>query len=308
MKLALLISTKGHSPAWFSAPVLALLLQAGCATIDRYEPENLKRAVIAALPADSSVYLYVNLRRGEEFARSAAALSTGDFLTMSRLFDDGESVYLAAASPALETVDWTLIAVGKFPAGVYSAALDLDGGWKRGYGSGRIWVSADRSVEIAVPSSQVVVAARRDVQSVINLLRAQIAGSAAPPGRFHDILVQNSGRDLVAYTVEPESFLPFELPGEVAFECTATVFGDFVDDSLEAELLLRFSSAAQARVSGLLIKTLIIAQTRKTVSGVFNNAVVQVEGELVTVSSLLIEPRDIEAYLTRSTSREVTAR
>lgn len=308
MKPALLISTKGHRPAWIPALALALLLQAGCATIGRYETEDLKRTVIGALPADGSLYLYVNLRRGEEFARGVAAFSNVDLLTMSRLFEDGESVYFAAALPASETGDWTMIAVGKFPAGAYSAALDLDGGWKRVRGSGRTWVSADGSIEIAVPSSQVVVAARRDVQSAVNLLKAQTTGSAASSGRFHDLLVENSGRDLVAYTVEPESFLPFELPGDVALECTATVSGDFVGDGLEAQLSLRFSSAAQARISGLLIKTLIIAQTRKTVSGVFNNAVVQVEGELVTVSSLLIEPRDIEAYLTRSTSREVTAR
>lgn len=283
---------------------MVLILLSACATIGRYETADLEMALVAALPAESPVYLYVNPQPGIGLFEKVAELSDGWFEGVARLVENGDGIYAAVTVLASGPADWTLIALGNFPVGAYSAAMNLDRGWKRVSGAGRRWISTGLGFEIAFPSSQLVVAGSRNLEETVELLRKRPLPAGPPPGRFYDLISQDTRRGVVAYVVDAGDFLPLGLPPGFAAGCTATLTGDFIGDSLEAEMVLRFPTAATARVSGLAIRALTIAETKKGVSGMFADARVRVEDDSVTLGPILIEPGDVAGYLERALLKE----
>ncbi len=290
------ISIKIRNRLLFSVAVGVLLLVAGCATTARYESGYLDQAAAAALPADRTVYLYLDVRSAAGLIDSLAGQLEIDPGNFAGVLENGRSLFLAADTQDRAMEGWTSIVTGDFPMIGFSAALNCDRNWKRVYGSGRYWISSSGDMELALPVPQVVVAGTQNVQTVANRLSGGGVIDTVAALQFYKVLLLYRGRGLVAYTEQPGRFMPLELPGSILEGCTAAILGDFGDSGIGTDFVLWFPSQVKARVAGLLMKTLVIAETRKGTARL-KEAQVTVDGETVTVGPILIEPQEILSYI-----------
>lgn len=324
MKFALLILIRhrltdtGRAIRWPTGPaagliaavavLLSVLLCAGCATVGAFEEERIDAIALAALPQERSAYLYMNVASGTGFLEEAALLFGADPRRIESLLNDLRFVYVAAESG---NSDWTCIAAGRIRVGSYASALNLNNNWKRVRGLGRYWISTDSDLEVALPGRQVAVLGNSQVQPVVERLGdvAAVSGTDAaaaeasapdapnPALELYRLVSRRPNIGFAAYLDEPLALLPLQLPPRLSEGVTAVVTGGFTDDSVETELSFSFPSPATARVAGVLVKTLIVAELRKAGNGETAIVEVSVQGNTVHVSPVVIGMEDAVAFL-----------
>lgn len=303
------------------AVLLSVLLWTGCATVGTIEEERIDAIALAALPQERSAYLYMDVASGAGFLEEAALLVGTDSRRLESLLNDLRFVYVAAESG---NNDWTCIAAGRIRTGSYASALNLNKNWKRVRGLGRYWISTDSDLEVALPGRQVAVLGNSQVQPVVERLAGVTAVSAtdaaaartpapgaAAPGvtesgaagasnpalELYRLVSRRPNIGFAAYLDKPLALLPLQLPARLSEGVTAVVTGGFTDDSVETELTFSFPSPATARVAGVLVKTLIIAELRKAGNGETAIVEVSVQGNTVRVSPVIIAMHDAVAFL-----------
>ncbi len=295
MKFAWLISKKIARPAALLAVVLAFLVHTGCATLTRIEDGDLKRTAVSALPADRAAYLFLDVSSFPSTLEQVVFLLDGGSAGLAEIVDNLDYLY-AATEVNPETAAWTVIGTGRFPVSTYTLALDFDRGWKRVPGSGRLWISSD-GMEIALPGPQMVVIGSEGTDMVAARLSGKDVPEGASGNSFFEALLEEPHPGVVAYLLELGGLLPLEMPAGMIGGSTVSVFGDFSDEGLTAEVIFNFHSPAKARVAGLVIRTISLADSRNEEGGMFAGARVTVDGETVTVSPVVIESSRILEYL-----------
>lgn len=283
MKLASLtwqkVARKARGLSRLPTIVIALTLCTGCATLIRIDDVDLRRVALSALPADREAYLFVDV------ASSRAVLEENPFLARE-ILDNLEYLYAAANIDPL-TSEWTVIGTGNIPVGAYSLALDFDPDWKRA--KGNRWISSTGGMEVALPGPQFIIAGARDTELVAGRLNAETRLEEHPASIFLSALLEEPHPGVVAYFSKLDGLLPPELPVGMLGSSTLLVSGDITKELLLADFIFTFDSPVRARVAGLVIRTLSIAESRKEAGGIFSGARVTVKGDSVVVTPVEIE-------------------
>ena len=152
-------------------------------------------------------------------------------------------------------------------------------------------------MEIALPGPQTVVIGSKHTDSVAaRLSAADISGNARAETIFGTLLdAPHPG--VVVYLLTPGALLPLGIPAGMIDDFTLLIIGDFSEDALHADLLFNFETKARARVAGLVLRTVVLAGSRKEKDRMFADARVTVDSLTVTLSPVVIEAALVLEYL-----------
>ena len=304
MRFALSTSRRIYKKRTLGCAGLVLLVLAGCATLAPYDEGDLDDAVVAALPVEKAAYVYLSVPGAVEFLDVFAPYFGVDSGNMESALAGFRSIYAVLEKPVADTAGWMGIGIGNIPVGAFAGSLNVNRDWKRICGEGRRWISADGELEIALPGRQIAVVGTRNIEPVLQRLASRDQtpikpNPDTPAGTFLKLLSENPGTGFAVYIREASDFLPLDLPPAVLNGLAASLTGDFNGDSIVARLRMSLPSAAKAKVAGVLVKALVIAEKKKDETRAFDRAGVTVSENIVSVGPFEVSAKDIIGFLER---------
>ena len=269
--------------------VAGVSLVIGCATFEQDRSAVTPLESINALPENETLYAYLDIAKAGGALVPVVQQLFGDS-DITKKFLDRTDYLLLAVSAGDADPRFTVIAIGEVPVVAVTAGLNVDRNWKRQPGRMRWWVNGESGLNIAIPDQFRVIASSLYLGEVPSTSEAdRVLLTSGAISNFAAAVPMHAGtRDLIVVTEDLSTLAGLGIPSGIAAVKSAQLLANIAGDMLAADIELRLDTAAAARLAGMVVRLLVVAERMKGGAGYFGASEVEVDDVYVRVAPVNI--------------------
>ena len=242
---------------------------------------------LPALPDGETLYMYLDVAEAGVALAPVVQELIGEPRLTAKVMERTDQLLLAV-SGSDDSPRFTAVAIGAAPVFAIAAGLNFDAGWKRQRGRARWWANTESGVNIAIPTTNHVIVSSADLTDSLSDWEGQRPDhtKGARASFAAAVPIHSRLRDLIAVTEDLSSMAGLGFPPGITAVESIQLLGDFEGDRLTAEIEIELDTTAAARLAGMLVRVLIIAERKQGGAGYFTSSDVEVDDVFVRVTSV----------------------
>ncbi|MBT3274339.1 MAG: hypothetical protein HN368_14370 [Spirochaetales bacterium] len=269
----------------------------GCATVSKYAEYGTVSGPAALF--DGDIFIFADIQACYNLAALALSKDGASSKQIEKIAAGTQYLYAAVSGNSTEEVTLSGAVAGAFPSGLLRLGLSFDRDWRArrprvNPQTARWWKYNASGFQIAAIGSEMLFFSTSDLSP---LLERAAAGDAAENYATQIVGKWAEERDFIVFLRDPLSVLPTEIPSVMMKGSTALVLGSVEEEAVRLDLLLEFDSDSQARIGGLLLRTLILAESRNGADSPLFSARVRVEGTTTVLESVIVKNEIVLDFL-----------